>query len=102
MISTGLPTSRRARAMRWASESTTRPAPTASIPNSQARTQTDSLGTCPTANRPSIATAMAATETRAHDGHDAVQHQRAQPRAIEPAQAEQQHDQRRQRQQRRA
>ena len=63
MISTGLPISRRERAQRWASESTMRPSPTAISANSQAWTTSDWFGACPLANRPIIATAIAATDT---------------------------------------
>ena len=63
MISTGLPTSRLPRAQRWASERTTRPAPTAISANSHALTQSPWLGTSPLRSRPSIATVIAATDT---------------------------------------
>ena len=63
MISTGLPTRWRLRAQRWANDRTMRPMPTPSSENSQPRSQSVWLGSCPLKSIPSIATAIAATDT---------------------------------------
>ena len=61
MISTGLATSRRARAAVLISDSTTRPKPTASSENSHARTKCSGITSL--AKMPIIATVIAAIET---------------------------------------